>query len=522
MVYRRVISTRGHHYLQEVKVEWDSKKKRSHIVAITHLGPCDKKGKLLRPVRVRVEDVQSAFPVGRLMILHAAAKDLHLLDYLSSAVSKKSAKLLLCLALNQATARVPIYRLPDWISASPLPKWEGIDVQSLTSRHFEEALSALCYLTPHKTWENKGFLLQKRLTKAWRGTSREPAGAYYDITKQSYYGTHCPYGQLGHNEDGGTSLVVGFGMVVSKEHRHPILCQTLPGGQNDSLSVASILEMLQGEGLRHLTLVMDKGMTSKDNVRKAVDAGYHVVGSIKGWNKETVAYASRWQGEELEQTQYVVGTSHNNAVYARAFTAPLIGFPKMRIAIVENISRKAEDRKARDLLLQELEGPVSKDRLREIRNELGDVIVGAHGRRGFVVDQDAVKTDRALDGRFLLFSTDLSLDGREMYKTYFAKDAIEKVFRTSKGDLSLGPVRYRRKDRLDAYATVVYMSYLLWSWAERRLQKKYPTMRLSEAMHIVDNVSWVRFGAGKSVREWTTRLTGKQEEVLSAVGATTY
>ena len=138
------------------------------------------------------------------------------------------------------------------------------------------------------------------------------------------------------------------------------------------------------------------------------------------------------------------------------------------------------------------------------------------------MDEEAVKSERALDGRFLLFSTDLSLDGQEMYKTYFAKDAIEKVFRTSKGELSLGPVRYRRKDRLDAYATVVYMAYLLWSWAERRLQNKYPTMQLSEAMRVVDSVSWVRFGAGKSVREWMTRLTTKQEEILSAVGATIY
>jgi hypothetical protein len=66
------------------------------------------------------------------------------------------------------------------------------------------------------------------------------------------------------------------------------------------------------------------------------------------------------------------------------------------------------------------------------------------------------------------------------------------------------------------------MSYLLWGWAERRLQKKYPNMRLSEMMHIVENISWVRFGAGKSVHEWTTRLTTKQEEILSAVGATEY
>lgn len=522
MTHRVYKVIRGRRYAYEYESYYDSKLKRTRQRMVRYLGPCDTKGRITAKPKSNIDSVHSAFPVGRLAILHAAADDLGLLNIAASIVPKDAAKLLLCLTLNQATARVPIYRLHEWVSASPIPKWMRLDAASLTPRNFEEALSNLCHLTPQKTWDDNGFLLQRKLTTAWRGTSREPAGAYYDITKQSYYGTHCPYGQLGHNEDGGTSLVVGFGMVVSKEHHHPILCQALPGGQSDTLSVASILEMLRSEGLQHLTLVMDKGMTSRDNVHKAVTAGYHVVGSIKGWNKETMAYASRWQGEELEQTPYIVGTSHDNAVYARAFTAPLMGFPKMRIAVVENISRKGEDRKSRDLLLQELEGPLSRDRLREIHTELGDVIVGAHGRRGFKVDQDAVKVERALDGRFLLFSTDLALDGQRMYKTYFAKDAIEKVFRTSKGDLSLGPVRYRRKDRLDAYATVVYMSYLLWSWAERRLQEKYPNMRLSEAMRIVDNVSWVRFEAGKSVREWTTRLTGKQEEILSAVGAMEY
>ena len=522
MTYHVYKTLGGRRYAYEYESYYDQKLGRSRQRMVRYLGPCDKEGAIIAEPKIGIEAVYSAFPVGPLAVLYAAAKDLHIQDNVASVISKGPAKLLLCIALNQATARVPIYRLPEWVVASPLPKWEGIEAQSLTVRNFEEALSTLCHLTPQKTWENKGYLLQKILTKAWRGTSREPAGAYYDITKQSYYGTHCPYGQLGHDEDGGTSLVVGFGMVISKEHRHPIICQTLPGGQNDSLSVVSVLEMLRGQDLHNLTMVMDKGMTSKDNVRTIVNAGYHLVGSIKGWSKETVAYASRWQGEELELTQNVVGTSHGNAVYAKAFTAPFMGFPKMRIAVVENISRKAEDRKARDLLLKELDGPLSKDRLKEIKKELGTVIVSTKGRRGFEVDEGAVKIERALDGRFLLFSTNLSLDGQEMYKTYFAKDAIEKVFRTSKGDLSLGPVRYRRKDRLDAYATVVYMAYLLWSWAERRLQKKYQSMHLSEAMRVVENVSWVRFGAGKSVREWTTRLTTKQEEILSAVGAPTY
>ncbi|MGH9919053.1 MAG: IS1634 family transposase, partial [Nitrososphaerales archaeon] len=272
----------------------------------------------------------------------------------------------------------------------------------------------------------------------------------------------------------------------------------------------------------HLTLAMDKGMTSRANVLRAVEAGYQVVGSVKGWSKDAVAYASRWTGEVLERSENIVGTSHGGAVYARAFTAPLMDFPRVRIAVVENLSRKSEDRQSRDLMLQELEGPVSKERLEEIRADLGDVIVSSVGRRGFRVDPKAVERERTLDGRFLLFSTDLSLGGREMYRAYFAKDAIEKTFRTSKGELSLGPVRYRRKDRLDAYATVVYVAYLLWSWAERKLQEKYPERHLSGALRSLESISWVRFGAGKSIREWCTRLTEEQRDLLSALGGLPY
>ena len=420
MVFPRITTVRGRHYLQQVESVWDPKRKRSITRVLAHLGPCDENGKLLRPPRARVESVHSSFPVGPLAVHYAAARELRLRDHIQSILPGARAEWLLCLALNQATARVPIYRLPDWVRASPLPRWENFRADDLSARDFEEALSALCHLTPEKTWEDRGLLLQQELTRAWRGNSREPAGAYYDITKQAYYGSHSPYGQLGHDERG-TAPVVGFGMAVSREHHHPILCRTLPGGQNDSLSVAPTLELLQSQGLRHLTLVMDKGMTSKTNVELAHDAGYHVIGSVRGWSREAVAYASRWSGEALERPEFVVGTSHGGAVYARAFTAPLLEFPKMRIAIVENLSRKAEDRQARDLLLDELEGPVEKKRGQEIRAELGDVVVSSPGRRGFRIDPAAVERERTLDGRFLLFSTDLSLDGRAMYREVLRK-----------------------------------------------------------------------------------------------------
>ncbi len=512
------------HYAYEREAYWDPALRQTRRRTLRYLGPCDATGHLLSPPKVQPDAIHSAFPVGPLAVFYAAAKQLKVRDRIGEVlgVSDDRAGHLLTLALNQATARVPLSRLHDWVRASPLPRWESLTPDTLTPRAFEDALSALCHLTPEKTWEDRGLLLQDDLTRAWRGRSRESPAVYYDITKQSYAGSSCPYAQRGHDSNGGISPVVGFGMVVSRDHHHPYLCRALPGAQNDTLSVAETVEMLQARGYTNLTLVMDRGMTSAGNVARAVRAGYHVVGLVKGWDDETVALASRWPGEDLERPEHVVVTSHGGAVYARALTTPLAGRSRMRVAVVENLGRKADDREGRDLALQELEGPVSRERLMVLRRELAGLLVTNRGRRGFRADSAAVERDRKLDGRFLLFSTDPSMDGRTMYRTYFQRDAIEKVFRTSKGEMSLGPVRYRRKDRVDAYATVVYMAYLLWSWAERRLREKYPRMTLEEALRIVENVSWVRFGSGKLVREWPTRLTEEQEAVLSPLGAKRY
>ena len=109
-----------------------------------------------------------------------------------------------------------------------------------------------------------------------------------------------------------------------------------------------------------------------------------------------------------------------------------------------------------------------------------------------------------------------------MFRTYFQKEAIKKVFRTAKGPLSLGPLRYRRKDRIEAYAKGVYLAYLLWSWAERKLRAKYPEMTLEEAFHPLGEVAWIRFTARKSVRDWTTRTTTEQAERLRTLGAADY
>ncbi|MFZ1023083.1 MAG: transposase [Thermoplasmata archaeon] len=535
MSFTKIIPKGDGFYLYEYESYWEAG--RAHQRFLRYLGPCDKEGNVLKPPKVQLEDVQSSFPVGRLLVFYASAEELRVREQAREIlkIDDETAGHFVALVLNQVTDRVADEHLPGWVRASPLPRLLSIDGERLTPETFGNVRSALCHLTPEKVWDDRGLRLQEALTRAWRSRTREPPGAYYDVTKVAYHGWANPYAEVGHDANGGTSMVVGFGMVVSEGHHHPYLCRALPGSQNDSLSVGWTVEMLRARGYERLRLVMDRGMISKENVERARREGYQLVGLVKGWDPQTLTLASRWTEKELERPEHVVATARGS-VYARALTTSLFDIARIRVAVVVNPRRKGEEREGRDLALQELEGPVSKGRLRELQQQLRvqnpklrkrrryapGLLVKSPGRRGFQIDAAAVERERGLDGRFLIFSTDFSLSGPEMYRTYFARDGIEKVFRTGKGELCLAPLRHRRLDRLHAYATIFYTASLLWSWSEQTLKRKLPEMSLAEALGHLESVAWVRFGAGKSIREWSTQLTDEQNGILSALGATRY
>ena len=506
---------------------------RSRQRFLSYLGPCDKDGKLLAQPQARIDHVHSTFPVGPLALFYAAAEDLKLRDIIQRALATDPIRprLVLCLALDQVVARQSLYHLHEWTLRSPLIAWEELDPSQVNHEAYQTALMKLCRpLAPG--FDNAGLHIQEQLNQAWRQGSREPAAVYYGITKQPYYSTECPYAALGHDGNGNLSNVVGFGMVVSRDDHHPVLCRPLLVSKNDTVGVGETVQFLKGFGYEHLTMVMDRGMVSEENLKAVTGAGYEQLRIVRGWNEEAWTFITRWPREVLEQPRFVVERTSGRAAYCRSWVAPLYGRTRMRVAVVENPFWAGEEREARGLAIRTPEkGHPSAKRLRMIRRRLGKTVAEKiRGWRGFVANEKVLAEEGKGLGRFLLFSTDLSLDAEEMFQLYFQRDAIERVFETAKGELSLGPIRYRRVDRLDAYATVVYVAYPLWSWAKRKLKEgwasvlkevreKYPEVGPSEGIRLLGDVSWVQFGAGKSVREWETRLTGVREAIFKPLGA---
>ena len=523
----------GRYYRYLVEGRWDPIRKYTVQRTIACLGRCDTKGHILTPSRPRVDRVHSAYPVGALAFFHAVADDIHLVTIAREVLGldETDGAHLEALCLNQMTGRRPHEHLPEWVRVTPLPGWSGVDPARYTDTGFARVMDRLCRVTVNGNFEDGGVRLQQALTEEWRSRSREPATGFYDITKQRYYGETNPWAANGHDSERGISRVVGFGLVVSSEHRHPYLCRPWPGNRNDQITMPETVDYLKAQGFPGLKLIADRGMVSAKNVAYLVHQGFHQVGLVRDWPKPTWEYAGRWPGGELEQTRYAVVRPSGQMVYVRSLTAPLFEQPRMNVVIGVDPRRKLKERERREVALKEMEGTVSDERREVLKGSLRGLLTKAQGRRGFVVDREKVAEAAVRDGRFVLFSTDLEMTAEEVFRWYFGREGIEEAFRTGKGDLSLGPLRMRADYRITAYSTVMYVAWLLWSWGERRLQEvwegvdknlreKYPHPTLSSALEFLEGIHWVRLGAGKSVHEWTTRLSEVQKAILRSVGGT--
>jgi hypothetical protein len=261
-------------------------------------------------------------------------------------------------------------------------------------------------------------------------------------------------------------------------------------------------------------------MVSQPNVEFLMKRGYNQVGIVPETHKKAWDYLARWAPAEMEQARHVT-TRPSGMLYAQAWNGSLMG-RRMRLVLVVDPYRRAREQSERDLLLHEADSTTNPKRLADVRHALGSLAVPSRGRRGWVVDEAAAQEDRKGDGRFLLFSTDLSLSASQIVQTYFARESIEHVFRTGKGDLGLAPIRYHRLDRVHAYATVFYLGWLLWSWTERRLREKYPTLSLQKALETLENVHLVRFASKNTIHEWPTRPNTEQEKLLKHLGASRF
>jgi hypothetical protein len=105
--------------------------------------------------------------------------------------------------------------------------------------------------------------IEKKLARRHLG---EGARVLFDVSSSSYHGHTCPLAQYGYNRDGEKLPSIVYG-VLTNATGCPVAVHVYPGNTADPLTLPDQVEKLQQHfGLRHVTLVGDRGMLTQARI----------------------------------------------------------------------------------------------------------------------------------------------------------------------------------------------------------------------------------------------------------------
>jgi len=342
----------------------------------------------------------------------------------------------------------------------------GADLD-IAAAHTDEVYAAMDWLLARQD------VIEKKLASR----HLQPGGmALFDLSSTWMEGHCCALTKFGYSRDRKRGLPqIEFGLLGDAAGR-PIAVRVFDGNTSDSRSFLDAITAVRDQfGLRHLTMVGDRGMITNARVEdlKALP-GMDWITALRAPAVAALAADDGPLQMSLFDTQNFAEITHDD-------------FPGERLVCCRNPALADERARKRDALLsataQSLDtiaASVTAGRLRgadQIGIRVGKVInknkVGKHFITTITDDEftyrrneDKIAAEAALDGIYVIrssVSTD-RLDTTEVVGAYKNLAHIERDFRSIKSDdLDLRPVRHYLTDRVKAHILACMLAaYLTW------------------------------------------------------------
>jgi transposase len=276
--------------------------------------------------------------------------------------------------------------------------------------------------------------------------------------------------------------LVTVGLAVTREGI-PVRCWVLPGNQHDSQSVAQVQQDLNNWKLGRVVWVMDRGMTSDENRRILQKAGgQYILGEkLRGnhMSEMALSHPGRFKvvADNLQVKQVHVGE----------------GTGRRRYVIAYNPQQAEADRITREKNLERLRCEL--EALNGKKRKKPECRLLLHPSRGryvkelksgkFKIDLAKVKQEEALDGKYLLSTSDESLSVEDVALGYKQLLEVERAFRTLKSSLSLRPIYHSKDDRIRSHVLICWLALLLVRIAEVETDMSWALIRrVMQRLHL--------------------------------------
>src|SRR5258708_2879528 len=330
----------------------------------------------------------------------------------------------------------------------------------------------------------------------------------YDVTSVYFEGlaTANPLAQRGHSRDHRPDCKqVCLALVVRREGM-PLGYEVFAGNRTDVTTVEEIVEAMEARyGLAQRIWVMDRGMTSEDNLEWLRETGRrYLVGTPKSelrkWARP-IAEARDWQTvrDGIEAKQCVGPDGIETFVLIRS-----VERREKERAMHARFARRIEDRLTRlGRRLAQARRPLDVRRLERQVGRLLEQNQRAAGREVIEVVADWTPED--------------------LWRTYIQLTDAEAAFRVQKSELGIRPVWHQREDRVQAHILVCFLAYVLWKtleqWQRRAGLGQSPRTILDELRRIQSTDVVLPTEDGRELRlRCVVRPDGAQAALLDRLG----
>ena len=448
MVFVRKIKKKSGTYLAEVEGYRDhTGKVRQRVIKYLGKEINGKPEKRVLTSEIAVKNVKRSFDV---LAVDTIAKELQL-----TTLTNKYA---LALVYSQVLGKHSINQLEEWLRFTEIPDVLGIN--QVSTKALYESLGDID--------EQELAQINEKFYELFKKHDPSCDVAVIDVTDTYFAGTHEEIKRR-KGKDSKVEKLIQIGLAVSFTHGFPLFHKKYHGNLSNVHIFKDIALELQARKLNGV--IVDRGMTSTDNIALAKNLNLEIIGGLKKTTTIVDRYLSTIKREELYSLKHRVALK-NTTVFVTSFP-----YEKGELIIVYNPALEVVKKEQR-----------------------------------FIKDKE---NNDPYIGYSLIYHT-TKYEAAVVVRQYYDKEIVERAFKQLKGVLNLRPIRVWLKNHIEGHINICYLAYAILAYMNYKLQRTNTSV--TEALNSLQHGYRVMLQTKKE--EWSLHvpLEPKQKDILTALG----
>lgn len=537
-------------YLYEMTSVWEDGRPKQKL--IQYLGVESDVEKVPKPKTKRYRPDQ-IFPseslvAGNVMLLWKVAESLNFvntIDFFAMGAENiegpSPGKYLLTWAINRLIDPESATQLNTWVRSTTLPDLVGMDPLDFTKDAYLRSLDTICSQSL-KTGKVRSQIptIEAELYQKWRMIyplpAQNPETIAFDLSSIPTYGQECPLIEPGSKTHETHLNQLNLSVITSYFDSYPISHFVHPGSFHSITTIPDLMIRLKEMEVSPGTIVWDRGYTTKEQINRVEKEGWKLVCGVTKRTNEVKDIL--FQAEPPLDPDHLVPTQCMN-IYAEKIDSTLFG-NEGSVVVYLNVERQWKEMKSRNCTLLRIQSKLAELKkscagmdINAINESIAKVVPKPYEKffkieicedeNGIEIEWEADNEARIraekMDGKYLLYASDLSLSATDVVRMYFERDFVEKVFRDLKTFEEISPIRHRKESRVLGIMFVCTLALRL-KIALRKMLENVEEKNVSAEMLLkqLGRVHRVTLQKDTEVDIWYTGLQEKQKKILNKMG----